>query len=214
MRYKSVLLFGAPGRGKGTQGKILGSIPGFFHSACGDVFRTLDLQSEMGRIFWQYSSRGELVPDQFTVKLWKDFIKGMEMTHQFHSENSLLVLDGIPRNKAQAELLDDTLDVVKVIYLVCADMKKMIERLRRRALKENRFDDANDQVIQHRLEVYEHETKPVLEHYPQDKIARVDATANQLTVLSEIIKVLAPIKSAMDHAKDTQQRFAEAAAVA
>jgi adenylate kinase len=214
MRYKSVLLFGAPGSGKGTQGKILGSIPGFFHSACGDVFRTLDLQSEMGRIFWQYSSRGELVPDQFTVKLWKDFIKGMEMTHQFHSENSLLVLDGIPRNKAQAELLDDTLDVVKVIYLVCADMKKMIERLRRRALKENRFDDANDQVIQHRLEVYEHETKPVLEHYPQDKIARVDATANQLTVLSEIIKVLAPIKSAMDHAKDTQQRFAEAAAVA
>jgi adenylate kinase len=212
MRYKSVLLFGAPGSGKGTQGKILGSIPGFFHSACGDVFRTLDLQSEMGRIFWQYSSRGELVPDQFTVKLWKDFIKGMEMTHQFHSENSLLVLDGIPRNKAQAELLDDTLDVVKVIYLVCADMKKMIERLRRRALKENRFDDANDQVIQHRLEVYEHETKPVLEHYPQDKIARVDATANQLTVLSEIIKVLAPIKSAMDHAKDTQQRFAEAAA--
>jgi adenylate kinase len=212
MRYKSVLLFGAPGSGKGTQGKILGSIPGFFHSACGDVFRTLDLQSEMGRIFWQYSSRGELVPDQFTVKLWKDFIKGMEMTHQFHSENSLLVLDGIPRNKAQAELLDDTLNVVKVIYLVCADMKKMIERLRRRALKENRFDDANDQVIQHRLEVYEHETKPVLEHYPQDKIARVDATANQLTVLSEIIKVLAPIKSAMDHAKDTQQRFAEAAA--
>ena len=47
MRYKTVLLFGAPGSGKGTQGKILGTIPGFYHSACGDVFRTLDLQSEI-----------------------------------------------------------------------------------------------------------------------------------------------------------------------
>ena len=206
MRYKTVLLFGAPGSGKGTQGKILGSIPGFYHSACGDVFRTLDLQSEMGRIFWEYSSRGELVPDEFTVKLWKNYIKGIEMINQFHPESQLLVLDGIPRNKPQAELMDDTIDVVKVIYLVCADMKKMVERLRRRALKENRFDDANDTVIQNRLEVYERETKPVLEHYSGERIVKIDATMNQLAVLSEIIKVLAPIKSAIDHARDTQQR--------
>ena len=64
MRYKTILLFGAPGSGKGTQGKILGAIPGFFHTACGDIFRSLDLSSEMGRIAWEYSSRGELVPDQ------------------------------------------------------------------------------------------------------------------------------------------------------
>src|SRR5687767_848788 len=206
MRYKAILLFGAPGSGKGTQGKILGAIPGFYHSACGDVFRSLDLQSEMGRTFWEYSSRGELVPDEFTVKLWKNFIRGMEMVNQFHPETEILVLDGIPRNKPQAKLLDDTLDVVKIIYLVCADMKKMVERLRRRALKENRFDDANDKVIQHRLEVYERETKPVLEHYPADKIAKIDATMNQLAVLSEILKVLTPIKSAIDHARETQQR--------
>ena len=49
MRYKSVLLFGAPGSGKGTQGKIIGTIPGFFHTACGDIFRSLDLSSEMGQ---------------------------------------------------------------------------------------------------------------------------------------------------------------------
>ena len=206
MRYKTVLLFGAPGSGKGTQGQILESIPGFYHSATGDIFRSLDLQSEMGRIFWQYSSRGELVPDEFTVKLWRNYISGMEMINQFHPETDMLILDGIPRNKPQAELMDDTIDVVKVIYLVCTDMKKMVERLRRRALKENRFDDANDKVIQHRLEVYDRETKPVLEHYPADKIAKIDATMNQLAVLSEIIKVLAPIKSAIDHARDTQQR--------
>ena len=201
MRYKTVLLFGAPGSGKGTQGKILGSIPGFYHSACGDVFRTLDLQSEMGRIFWQYSSRGELVPDEFTVKLWKNYVHGMEMVNQFHPETEILVLDGIPRNQRQALLLEDTIEVVKVIYLVCADMNKMVERLRRRALKENRFDDANDKVIQHRLEVYERDTKPVLEHYPAEKIARVDATGSQLQVLSEILRVLTPVKAQLDQAQ-------------
>jgi len=206
MRYKTVLLFGAPGSGKGTQGKILSAIPGFYHSACGDVFRSLDLQSEMGRVFWEYSSRGELVPDEFTVKLWKSFIKGMEMVNQFHPETELLVLDGIPRNKEQAELLDETLDVVTVIYLKCADMKKMIERLRRRALKENRFDDAKDDVIQKRLVVYEESTKPVLAHYPKDKIVEIDATMSQIKVLQSILNVLVPIKSAIDHARETQER--------
>ncbi len=205
MRYKAILLFGAPGSGKGTQGKILSAIPGFYHSACGDVFRSLDLRSEMGRIFWEYSSRGELVPDEFTVKLWKNYIKGMEMINQFHPETEILVLDGIPRNREQAGFLDDTLDVVKVIYLVCADMKKMVERLRRRALKENRFDDANDKVIQHRLEVYERDTHPVLEHYPQEKIAKIDATMSQIKVLREIMDVIVPIKSGIDHARETAE---------
>ncbi len=62
-RYKTILLFGAPGAGKGTQGKILGKVPGFYHLACGDVFRSLDMGSDLGRSFMEYSSRGELVPD-------------------------------------------------------------------------------------------------------------------------------------------------------
>ena len=62
-RYQTILLFGAPGSGKGTQGKILGQIPGFYHLSCGEVFRTLDTSSELGRTFMEYSSRGELVPE-------------------------------------------------------------------------------------------------------------------------------------------------------
>jgi adenylate kinase len=84
-------------------------------------------------------------------------------------------------------------------------MKKMIERLRRRALKENRFDDANDKVIQHRLEVYERETHPVLEYYPPDKIAKIDATMSQIKVLREIIDIVVPIKSGIDHARETAE---------
>ncbi|HEV8377674.1 MAG TPA: nucleoside monophosphate kinase [Tepidisphaeraceae bacterium] len=202
MRYKTILLFGAPGSGKGTQGKILGAIPGFFHTACGDIFRSLDLQSEMGRIAWEYSSRGELVPDEFTVKLWKQYIKGMELVNQFHPDTEILVLDGIPRNVKQAQLLEDTLDVLKVIHLRCADMTKMVERLRRRALKENRLDDANDKVIQHRLEVYETETRPVLDFYSPNTIVKVDATKSQIRVLSDIIKILVPLKEEMDKSRE------------
>ena len=214
MRYKAILLFGAPGSGKGTQGKILGTIPGFYHSACGDVFRSLDLQSEMGRVFWEYAGKGKLVPDEFTVKLWKQYIQGMELVNQFFPENQFLVLDGIPRNVRQAELIEDAVDVVKVIHLRCADMQKMLERLKRRALKENRFDDASDEVIKRRLEVYEKDTRPVLDYYPQDRIVRIDATMSQIRVLNEIIKVLVPLKEQMDDEREEAEAAAGAGAAA
>ena len=205
MRYKSILLFGAPGSGKGTQGSILGSIPGFFHSASGDIFRSLDLQSETGRTFWEYAGKGKLVPDEITMRVWRQFILGMQMINQFHPESQILVLDGIPRNVQQAELLKDTIDVLKVIHLSCSDMDKMVERLRRRALRENRFDDASDEVIQRRLKVYEAETKPILDYYSADKIVRVEATMSQIRVLSELIKVLVPLKEEMDRERERSQ---------
>jgi adenylate kinase len=203
MRYKSILLFGAPGSGKGTQGKILGSIPGFYHNATGEIFRSLDLQSEMGRVFWEYAGRGQLVPDALTIKLWKQYIQGMEMINQFHPDSEILVLDGIPRNLEQAQLLEDTIDVKKVIYLRCADLGKMVERLRRRALKENRFDDAKDEIIHTRLVEYEAKTRPVLSFYPPEKIEQIDATMSQIRVLNAILKVLVPIKEAHDDSEAT-----------
>ena len=70
----------------------------------------------MGRTFWEYAGRGELVPDEFTIKLWQQYIQGMEMVNQFHPTSEFLVLDGIPRNLKQAQLLEDTIEVVKIIY--------------------------------------------------------------------------------------------------
>ena len=200
-RYRTILLFGAPGSGKGTQGKILGTIPGFYHSATGDIFRTLDLKSEMGRKFSEYAGRGELVPDEFTIKLWKQYLKGVELINQFHPETEILVLDGLPRNVTQAKLLQDAIDVVAIIYLR-AERAKMVERLRRRALKENRFDDASDTVINKRMEVFGRETRPVLDLYPTNIIHRIDATMSQIRVLSEIIRILVPLKEAIDGPDD------------
>lgn len=203
MKYKSILLFGAPGSGKGTQGKIIGTIPGFHHSSTGDIFRSLDLQSDMGRKFWEFAGRGELVPDDFTISLWKQYMKGLEFINQFHPETEILVLDGMPRNMTQKKLLDDTLDIVGIIYLR-AEKDKMIERLRRRALKENRIDDASDAVINNRMDVFERETRPVLDQYPQKLIHRIDATMSQIRILNKIIEVLVPLKEARDGSRQVE----------
>lgn len=190
MRFSTYLVFGAPGSGKGTQGKILGTIPRFHHCACGDVFRTLDTRTPLGRVFIEYSSRGELVPDDVTVKLWHARIQDSVGMHAFKPDIDCLVLDGIPRNLAQAKLMEDIIDVRKVFHLLCPDRDELVVRLRKRALKDNRLDDASEAVIRKRLETYEEETKPVLDFYGPARIVTVDATQPVHKVLYDILTVI------------------------
>ncbi|HMO64512.1 MAG TPA: nucleoside monophosphate kinase [Verrucomicrobiota bacterium] len=195
-RYRTILLFGAPGSGKGTQGKILGKLPGYYHFACGDVFRNLRTEDELGRVFREHAGRGELVPDEPTIKLWRRTIHGYTLSGAFLPNVDTLVLDGIPRNVRQAELLHDTLDVRAVFFLTCDDMDKMVERLQRRALRENRLDDANIEVIRRRLVTYENESKPVLEFYGPALVHAINSTQTPLNVLRSILDVLARIEAA------------------
>ena len=190
MKYRSILLFGAPGSGKGTQGKILGTVPGFFHCACGDVFRAAKADSSLGRIFLEHSSRGQLVPDEPTIELWRVFIENSERTGRFQPEQQTLVLDGIPRNVHQAEMLSDTLDVIAMIYLHCSKIDSLVERLQKRALKENRLDDANLDVILDRFKTYEKESKPVLKFYGKKLLHRVDSTQTPLKVLRDVLRIV------------------------
>ena len=190
MKYRAVLLFGAPGAGKGTQGKILGSIPHFFHCSCGEVFRSLSPASPLGKIFIEYTSRGKLVPDEPTVELWRQYIESLVRTGRFHPEQDTLVLDGIPRTQHQAEMLADVLDVKAIFYLRCTDFDAMVERLQKRALKENRLDDANLDVIRKRLKVYDKETKPVLGFYGSKLVHRIDSTQSPSKVLRDILQYL------------------------
>lgn len=188
MKYHTYLLFGAPGSGKGTQGKTLGTIPRFFHCACGDVFRSIDTRTKVGRAFLEYSSKGQLVPDEITVELWKARIDAAVDAHTFKPDIDILVLDGIPRNVGQAKIMDEHIDVQKVFHLSCPNRAALFERLKKRALKDNRLDDANEEVIKRRLETYETESKPVLEYYGKEQTTVIDATETPAKVLFRILE--------------------------
>lgn len=193
-RYRTILLFGAPGVGKGTQGKVIGHVPGFYHLSCGEVFRNLDINSPLGKIFVEYSSKGLLVPDDATIQMWHDNMHARTVLGIYKPNVDILVLDGIPRNVTQAKLLEKHLEVLKIVHLVCANKEKMIERLRRRALKENRIDDAKEDVIRKRWAVYEAETFPVLAYYPKRLIATVPAEGSPGTVLQHILAEVVPVQ--------------------
>ncbi|MBA2242893.1 MAG: nucleoside monophosphate kinase [Chthoniobacterales bacterium] len=188
MKYKTYLLFGAPGSGKGTQGKTLGTIPRYFHCACGDVFRSIDTRTKVGAAFLEHSSKGQLVPNEITVELWKARIDAAVDGHEFKPDIDTLVLDGIPRNVGQAKIMDDLIEVEKVFHLSCPNRDALFTRLKKRALKDNRLDDANEEVIKRRLATYEEESKPVLGHYGEDRITCIDATQPPARVLLRILE--------------------------
>ncbi len=187
---KTVLLFGSPGSGKGTQGKLLGVLPGFIHVACGEVFRSLELASEVGKVFLKYSSRGELVPDDTTARLWREHLAKLVKMGSFKPETDTLVLDGIPRNVHQATMLENDIEVLRLIVLRCRDREEIVRRLKSRALRDNRLDDANEDTIRKRLKVYDDESRPVIEYYPVSIRVEVDALQTPIEVAHDILSAI------------------------
>src|SRR5436190_1530465 len=129
-----------------------------------------------------------LVPDDITVELWKARIDAAVDAHQFKPDIDVLVLDGIPRNVGQAKIMDQLIDVKKVFHLSCPKREALFARLKKRALKDNRLDDANEEVINRRLATYETESKPVLGYYGRDRITCIDATQPPAKVLLHILE--------------------------
>lgn len=193
-RFPTILLFGAPGVGKGTQGAILGRIPGFFHLSCGDVFRSLNIQSPEGREIYEYSSKGKLVPDDLTIRIWKKALDGHIALSHYKPPYEFLILDGIPRNPRQVGLMQDSIQVLKVIHLVCENEQAMIDRIKRRAIRENRSDDANEEVIKTRFEVYRRESESVIQCYPPEIVSRIEANGSPPEVLLQVLTCLIPVQ--------------------
>ncbi|MCY4402606.1 MAG: nucleoside monophosphate kinase [Candidatus Poribacteria bacterium] len=192
--YRSVVLVGPPGVGKGTQGKLLSHIPGIFHLSSGDMFRQLDEESELGQLFHHYATHGEFVPDDITLKTWQTYIRSKIDEEAYHPETDLLVLDGIPRNIAQADLLFPHIDILKVLFMVCEDREVMFQRIRGRALKEHRRDDADELVARYRWDLYKRDTEPLIDYYPQELVRIIDADNIPAHVLHQILSVIVPIQ--------------------
>ena len=158
----NLLVLGPQGAGKGTQAKLIAADHGIPHVSTGDMFRSaIATGSPLGEKVEPILAAGELVPDELTIDLIRERLTNEDAHAGF-------VLDGFPRNLAQAEALDATLagigrDLDAILFFDLPD-GMCIERMRKRAGAENRPDDT-DEAIARRLAIYHAETEPVVEHY-------------------------------------------------
>src|SRR3989338_6939429 len=139
--FRSVLIFGPPGSGKGTLGKFLSSAGNHFHLSSGDIFRGLSPESPAGKLYHKYAAKGLLLPDEATIQIWHHFVHGLIATNRYFPLQQLLLLDGIPRTKRQADLLDKYLQIERIILLEVKDTEQLVKRIQRRAVIEKRTDD-------------------------------------------------------------------------
>jgi adenylate kinase len=157
----NLLVLGKQGAGKGTQAKRISAEYGIPHIATGDMFRALDTSTELGREVKAIMDAGDLVPDEVTVGMIEDRLSEPDAAEGF-------VLDGFPRNLAQAEALDAMLGSIgrglDAILLFDISDELGMERALSRAGIEGRSDDTPE-VIARRIATYHRDTEPAVEHY-------------------------------------------------
>ena len=193
--YRSILLLGPPGAGKGTLGKLLSSAGNHFHLSSGDIFRGLSPESPAGKLYHSYAGKGHLLPDDVTVGIWHHFVEGLIATNRYFPHQQLLLLDGIPRTITQAELLEKYIQIKHIIVLETHNIDELIKRMKRRALIERRADDLEDTVLETRMRVYTEDTQKLLEHYPSSLISRFKADQRPLEVLRDVLSKLSHLLS-------------------
>ena len=158
----NLLVLGPQGAGKGTQAKRISSEYGVPHISTGDMFRAEQAAgTELGKRVGEIMATGGLVPDELTIAMIENRLAQPDAADGF-------VLDGFPRNLAQAEALDAMLGNIgrSLDAILFFDVPDAVgfERALKRAELENRRDDTPD-VIRKRLEIYHRETEPIVEHY-------------------------------------------------
>ena len=205
-----VVLFGPQGAGKGTQAQRISEKTGAKHIATGDLVRSeIKSGSELGEKIKDYSDRGDLVPDEIII----------EMTMPYLEENESWLLDGFPRNEAQAKALDEALkesgmELDAAVALEAPD-EELVQRLSGRRQSEAtgniyhvehnpppedesedpgpfvQRDDDREDAIRRRLEIYHEHTEPLKDYYAErDILASVDATQEIPKVTEDVMKSL------------------------
>ena len=181
---RRILLLAAPGAGKGTQGKRLAEREGIAHLAAGDLLREqVREHTELGRRASEFVDQGELVPDELVVDLLMPAIEAAAARGGY-------VLDGFPRNLAQARAADARgLELDRVVHLRAPD-EELRRRLLARAGQEGRSDDTPE-VIEHRLRLYAEETRPLIEEYRgRGILVDVDADRPVEAITDDIVAAL------------------------
>lgn len=181
-----VVLVGAPGAGKGTQAKLLAQKLGLPAIATGDLFRAnLKNNTELGKLARSYMDKGELVPDEVTVAMVRDRLAQPDCA-------SGAILDGFPRNIAQAQALDELLAQlnaqIAVVPHVHVEPEELVQRLLKRSEIEGRADD-NEETIRIRMRVYREETAPLLSYYNErGLLVEIDGNRSIDTVQTDLLQ--------------------------
>ena len=190
----NLLVLGPQGAGKGTQAKRIAAEYEIPHVATGDMFRAEQAAgTDFGRQVGEIMQRGDLVPDELTVAMIENRLAQPDASDGF-------VLDGFPRNLAQAAALDVMLGSIgrgldAILFFDISDAAGM-ERALSRAALEGRADDT-PAVIARRLEIYHRETEPIIEHYrATGKLVPLHADRSIEQVWSQISDALQQVVAA------------------
>ena len=183
---KNIVIFGAPGSGKGTQSDLIIEKYGLGHISTGEVLRAeIKKGSELGKVAQSFIDHGQLIPDDLMI----DILAGVY--DSFGADHKGIIFDGFPRTTAQAEefdkiLAEDGMSVNVMIYMDVPE-EELVKRILLRGKDSGRADDASEDVIRNRIEVYRAQTEIVASHYAkQNKYVAVDGVGSLDEVFERI----------------------------
>ena len=188
---KNIVIFGAPGSGKGTQSDLMIKKYGFGHISTGDVLRNeIKNGTELGKTAKQYIDNGQLIPDSLMIDILAS------VYDSFGKEHEGVIFDGFPRTIPQAEALKDMLDKRghKVAAMIELDVPEaeLMTRLIKRGQECGRSDD-NEETIKKRLDVYHNQTAPLIEWYKKENLH------HYIDGLGELDRIFADICNVIDN---------------
>ena len=188
---KNIVIFGAPGSGKGTQSDLMIKKYGFGHISTGDVLRNeIKNETELGKTAKQYIDKGQLIPDELMIDILANVYDG------FGKEHKGIIFDGFPRTIPQAEALKKMLNerrhnIAAMIELDVPE-KELMTRLIKRGQESGRSDD-NEETIKKRLDVYHNQTAPLIEWYKKEKLH------HHINGLGELDRIFTDICNVIDN---------------
>lgn len=185
----NIILFGAPGCGKGTQAARIKEKYNINHISTGEVIRgEIARGTELGKSMQSYIESGRLAPDSIVIGMIRNYLKE-------HSDAAGNIFDGFPRTTAQAEEFDRILaedgESVNVMVYMDVPEEELVKRILLRGKDSGRADDASEDVIRNRISVYREQTAVVADHYDkQGKYAAIDGVGSMDEVFDRICGVI------------------------